>query len=206
MKILICNECSCEYSVINSREDKSKFCSKKCLSDNKRGDLNEKCDNCGKGFHLKKSAKKRYNRNMGVFCSMSCSSIYKKDYYKGKNNPNYRGRQYDSDGYRINHYPKVGRMKEHKYVVLNYLGIDNTPKDYIIHHRDCNIYENTPENLVLLTNNDHRWLHKQFGNATLWAFIHKKVTYSELISWSNDPERAKKILNLNIIKQKEKWK
>lgn len=34
-------------------------------------------------------------------------------------------------------------------------------------------------------------LHKQYGNATLWAFIHEKVKLEEIISWSNDPKKVK---------------
>ena len=119
---------------------------------------------------------------MGIFCTMECSTEYKKEFYKGKNNPNYKGKQYDSDGYRINHYPKIGRMREHKYVVLNYLNINEIAENYVIHHRDCNIYNNVPENLVILSSSDHRWLHKQYGNATLWAFMNNKVELNELIS------------------------
>jgi hypothetical protein len=202
---LICNNCNNEYEVINSRKNKSKFCSRKCSDLSKKAKPNQKCDYCGDSFHLKESAVKRYNRKMGIFCSMKCSSNYKKEYFLGKNNPNYRGRQYDSDGYRINHYPKKGRMREHKYIVTKYLSIDEIPKNHCIHHRDCNIYNNKPENLVILSNSDHRWLHKQYGNATLWAFMNNKITLEELILWSNDPKKAKKLLPLNIKKQKNEY-
>ena len=57
--------------------------------------------------------------------------------------------------------------------------------------------------LVLLSASDHRWVHNQFGNATLWAFYHKKIDLDSLIKWSNDPEKTKRILPLSIIKQKE---
>lgn len=203
---LICNDCGIEYEVINSRKDKSKFCSRKCSDTSKKAKPNQVCDYCETDFHLKESAVKRYNRNMGIFCSMKCSSLYKKEYYLGKNNPNFRGRQYDQDGYRINHYPKIGRMREHKFIALEFLDINKIPKDHVIHHRDCNIYNNVPENLVILTSSNHRWLHKQYGNATLWAFMNDKVSIEELISWSNDPELAKKLLPLNLNTQKDDFK
>jgi len=72
------------------------------------------------------------------------------------------------------------------------------PEGYCIHHRDCNIYNNDPSNLALLTNSDHRWIHKQYGNATLWAFCNNKVSLEDLISWSNNPERAKNLLTKSI--------
>ena len=197
-----CNICNKEQNICASRARNYKTCSKDCLKKYKQSlnDLNCTCTNCNIKFHLKPSQKKKYNRNMGEFCSMKCSTEYKKNFYKGKNNPNYRGKQYDNDGYRINHYPKIGRIKEHHYIVLNYLKLDKIPKGYVVHHRDCNIYNNVPENLCLLSPSDHRWLHKQFGNATLWAYCNNKISYSEIVSWSNDPERCK-IIQLNLINQ-----
>lgn len=204
MKIVNCLVCNKEQKISNARSATYKTCSKECLgiyikSKNK---LNCICTNCKKEFHLKESAIKRYNRNIGTFCSIKCSSEYKKNYYKGKNNPNFRGVQYDSDGYRINHYPKIGRIKEHHYVAFKELNINKLPKGYCIHHRDCNIYNNSPENLVLLSTSDHRWLHKQFGNATLWAFMNNKISYEELESWTNNKEKVK-ILKLNVKNQKK---
>lgn len=191
--------------VLNHRAKTYKTCSKECSSKYRKSltENNCICNNCDKRFHLKPSAIKRYNRTMGTFCSTKCSSEYKKSYYRGEVNPNYRGRQYDNDGYRINHYPKVGTMKEHHYVVFNFLNIDKLPKGYVVHHRDCDIYNNIPSNLALLTESDHRWIHKQYGNATLWAFMKDKIDVDSLIEWSNDKEKATILLSLSIIKQKE---
>lgn len=198
-----CEICNKEEKVSLSRIKNYKTCSHKCSSIRRKNmtPMNCECTNCNKKFHIKKSQIKKYNRNMGIFCSMKCSTEYKKEYYLGKNNPNYRGRQYDQDGYRINHYPKTGREKEHRYVARTYLGLNKIPKGLIVHHRDCNIYNNIPENLVLLNSSDHRWLHKQFGNATLWAFCQDKIELESLISWSNDPEKTERLLPLNLIKQ-----
>ena len=198
-----CEICGKEEIVSASRAKNYKTCSHKCSSIRRKSItiLNCKCTNCGKNFHLKESQIKRYNRNMGIFCSGKCSTEYKKEYYLGKNNPNYRGKQYDEDGYRINHYPKIGREKEHRYVAKEYLGINIIPKEMIVHHRDCNIYNNIPENLVLLTNANHRWLHNQFGSATLWAYCQNKIDLESLVSWSNNPQKAQQLLPLNLIKQ-----
>ncbi len=197
-----CKICGKEHSVNNNRKDTYITCSMKCFSIYRKSLVpkNCECTNCKTLFHMKESQVKRYNRNMGIFCSMKCSTEYKKAFYLGENNPNFRGAQYDL-GYRINHYPLKGRMKEHHFVAFNYLKIEKLPKNYCIHHRDCNIYNNTPENLALLTNSDHRWLHKQFGNATLWAFMNNKVSLEELISWSNNPEKSKQLLTLSVLNQ-----
>lgn len=138
---------------------------------------------------------------MGTFCSRTCVTTYKKAYYLGEGNPNYRGKQYDDEGYRIHHYPKVGRMKEHHYVVFTVLGITQIPKGFAVHHKDCNIYNNVPENLVVLSGSDHRWLHAQFGNATLWAHSQGKVDTKTLADWSNNPLKAEQLLDLNILQQ-----
>ena len=203
MKIKVkCEVCSKEQIVSPSRAKSYKTCGHTCSSIRKKGKPNCKCTNCNKKFHMKLSQQKRYNRNMGFFCSQKCSTEYKKSFYLGRNNPNFRGRQYSRDGYRINHYPKVGNIKEHRYVARTYLNLDKIPKNLIVHHRDCNIYNNIPENLVILNPSDHRWLHKQFGNATLWAYMNNKVSLEQLIQWSNDPIRTKKLIPLNLLMQK----
>lgn len=201
-----CKSCGKQETVSPSRSIRYKACSIKCYSSYKKSlvVLNCTCTNCSKEFYKKPSAIKRYNRDMGTFCSRKCSTEFKKSYYKGKNNPNYRGRQYDNTGYRINHYPKLGSIKEHHYIAFTTLGISKIPKGYCIHHKDCNIYNNSPENLCILSESDHRWIHKQFGNATLWAFQNNKVSYEELVEWSNDKDRCKLLL-LNLLNQKEKY-
>jgi hypothetical protein len=201
-----CKHCEKEEIVSPSRAKKYIACSMECYSSYRKS-LNKSnctCTNCSKEFYKKLSVIKRYNRSMGIFCSMKCSTEFKKSYYKGDKNPNYRGRQYDQDGYRINHYPKIGRVKEHHYITFMTLGISKIPEGYCVHHKDCNIYNNIPENLCIISESDHRWIHKQFGNATLWAFMNNKVTYEQLVEWSNDKEKCKLLL-LNLLNQKEQY-
>lgn len=200
-----CKNCGKEEHVYSSRFKNYKTCSFKCSSEYKKSLIpkNCKCDECGVDFYLKPSAIKRYNRTMGTFCSTKCCTKYKIDFYRGKNNPNYRGRNYDSDGYRIHHYPKIGRLAEHRYVTFNVLGIDKIPTGHCIHHRDCDIYNNSPENLVLLSNSDHRWIHKQFGNAGLYGYIKGLISLETLCECSNDYEKSKMLLPLNILTQKD---
>lgn len=200
-----CKNCGKEEFVYDSRVKSYKTCSFKCSSEYRKSltPKNCTCDECGTKFHLKESAVKRYNRTMGTFCSTKCCTKYKRDFYRGKKNPNYRGRNFDSDGYRIHHYPKVGRIKEHHYVAFNILGIDKIPKGYCIHHRDCDIYNNSPENLVLLSNSDHRWIHKQFGNAGLYGYMKGLVSLDVLCECSTDKEKSRRLLPLNILLQKD---
>ncbi len=201
MKILNCKVCNKEVKISPSRENTFETCSHKCSSILKKAKDNCTCTNCNKSFHLKESAIKRYNRTLGIFCSQQCSTEYKKKHYKGKNNPNYRNREYDSDGYKIIHYPTLGSIKEHHYVVFSILNINKIPKGYCVHHRDCNIHNNLPENLAVLSISDHKWLHHQFGNAVLWAFRNNKISLESLIEWSNEKEKAKQLLTINLLNQ-----
>lgn len=202
MEIVKCLVCNKEQKVTPTRKKLYKTCSHKCASILKKSKivLDGKCVQCNKEFVIGKNKNRRLNSKFGLFCSIKCSSEYKKNHYLGINNPNFRGKQYDSNGYRIHHYPKIGRMKESHYITFNTLDINKLPKGYNIHHRDCNIYNNIPNNLVILSAKDHRWLHKQFGNATLWAFMNNKITFEELCTWSNDKDKNY-LLQLNILQQ-----
>ena len=200
---LICINCQKEFKVIDSRKNSAKFCSKKCLGEYKKGKNNTVCTECGKLFHLKESSKKRYKRTHGYFCSTKCVSDFRKKEYIGENNPNFKNIQ-RKEGYLLGYLPRFGKIKLHHKIVFEYFNIDKIPENYCVHHRDCNIDNNDKENLVILNGSDHRWLHKNFGNATLWAYYNSKISLNELCDWSRDAERAKKLLPLNIIQQKEK--
>lgn len=108
---------------------------------------------------------------------------------------------YDHDGYRLIHSQTFGREKIHIAVAKEILGLTKIPKGYHVHHRDANYLNNDPENLCLLNLSDHRWVHSQFGSATLWAYMKNKVSLEQLVDWSNDKERAIKILPTNLFNQ-----
>lgn len=202
--VLECIICKKPYKRFGKQIKTAKTCSKKCLGIYLKGKLNTKCTECGDMFHLKASSKKRYKRTQGYFCSATCVAEYRKKAYLGKTNPNFRvDVTRDWDGYTLDYIPKFGRIKLHHKIVFEYLNIEKLPKGYCVHHRDCNINNNDRVNLVLLNGSDHRWLHKQFGNATLWAYIHNKVAIKDLIAWSNDKKRAARLLPVSIVTQKE---
>lgn len=211
MPINTCLKCNEEYSVKASRLEASKFCSMKCKWDFNGWDSspNTECSVCKKMFHLKPYAKKRFKRSLGFFCSNTCSGIAKKSSYSGEKNPNYRGVTKDSDGYALRIYSPqsvtalglVGRYKLHQAVCCEILGVSGLPKGAHVHHRDCDVLNNVAENLVVLTVSDHKWLHKQYGNATLWAYCHGKVGLDDMVSWSDDKERARKLIALSVKDQ-----
>ena len=200
---LNCKTCGVEFNIPHWRVRKAKYCSVGCANIALHGDNNTECTCCGKLFHMKESQKNRYKRNNGFFCSLNCMAENRRIFYKGENNPNYKGKERDYDGYLISNLPRFGRIKLHHGITFEILGINKVPKGFQIHHRDCNINNNTPNNLALLTDSDHRWLHKQFGNATLWAYVHNKIDLQSLMTWSMDEDRTKRLLDLNILIQKE---
>lgn len=193
----ICLNCNNHFTVINSRKDKAKYCSKRCANIQLLGEKNTICTECGVAFHIKESRKRRYKRTQGYFCSTKCVADFRKKAYIGINNPNFRNAE-TGNGYLLDRLPKFGRIKLHHKVCFEYLNINKLPNGYCIHHRDCQINNNDPENLALITCSDHRWLHKNFGNATLWAYLNNKISINELCDWCKNPERAMKLLQLNI--------
>lgn len=201
-----CKKCDIEFE---SKKSDAKYCSKSCVWEDKgwSSENNTTCTNCKTEFHMKLSAKKRYKRTHGYFCSNVCVGEFRSGgVYTGSKNPNYRGVTHDSDGYRI-YVPHLSsvtglkRMKLHQAVCCETLGIKKIGRGFHVHHRDCDIENNKAENLVVLNISDHKWLHKQYGVATLWANFHGKISTQLLISWSDNKNRAARLLNLNVIKQ-----
>lgn len=196
-----CIICNSEFKRFGKQTLTAKCCSSKCLGEYNKAKPNTKCTNCNKEFHIKQSQKNRYKRKQGYFCSITCLAEYRKICYLGEENPNFRKQVTRDDGYKLIYLPTIGRIKLHHFITFNILGINKIPKGYCIHHRDCNVDNNEPENLVLLTNSDHRWLHKQFGNATLWAYMNNLVSLEELSKWTNNIEETNRLLPLSILGQ-----
>lgn len=186
---------------------KAKFCSRKCKFEYHgwSNSDNQICTQCREPFHIKQSQVTRFSRSHGVFCSNVCYAKFKKVAYLAENNPNHKGKNTDADGYR-KYVSSAGRLngftatKLHTAICAEIIGVKSI-KGFNIHHRDCNIENNEPENLVILENTDHRWLHKQFGVATLWAFMHGKIDINSLCEWSDDKERALRLLPLSVLNQ-----
>lgn len=201
-----CETCGDNFSVIRARAVTAKYCSTGCRDIGLKKAPNQTCIVCEKKFHMKQSQINRYARELGTVCSYACSGVLKAKAFLGENNPNYKGRNTDQDGYRIYSPPAsyllgLKRMKLHQAICCESLGIQKIPKGFHVHHRDCDIENNTPNNLVVLTPSEHKWLHKQYGVATLWAYMHTKVSLESLINWSDDKEQASKLLALDVTQQ-----
>lgn len=75
-----CKNCSKEFEVVKSRQNKAAFCSAKCREDflNKFHRITRACLNCGKEFTRKKYRQKQIKL---LFCSVPCANLY---LFKGK--------------------------------------------------------------------------------------------------------------------------
>jgi hypothetical protein len=197
---VVCKVCKKEEYVNLSRSKYYVTCSLKCMGSNfqKPRIPNCFCKNCNK--HIYKKPSKKVSK-LGDFCSMKCLSEYQKIAFLAQNNPNYKGIIRNTDGYKMLHIPNMGSMKHHNFTMYSILGIKKVPKGYNLHHRDCNRDNNLPDNLCLINRSDHMWIHKQFGSAVLWAYSKNQIDLDTLIKWSNDQERAKRLLPLTLEQQ-----
>lgn len=197
-----CLICGKGFSFCKSRAATAKYCSRECSAKASIKPHNARCSQCGS--LVKKKPKELSKVKLGVFCSSECWGKFIKTAYAGDKNPNYNLTGVGKDGYRT-HVPaaKSGskERKLHRETWREVMCIDEIPEATHIHHRDCDVLNNDPMNLVALTTGDHIWLHKQYGNATLWAISHGKLSVSDAISWSDDPSRASRLLTLTSVAQ-----
>ncbi len=202
-----CLLCLKDFSIPIARKDTAKYCSRVCADKAPREKNHVNCAECGKSFPLKKSQAER-SKYWGNFCSKPCSSSFQSRMRSGENNPNFKNRNYCNDGYRL-YTPQAslklgfGKVKLHHAITFITLGINSIPSGYHVHHKDCDIMNNNEDNLQLISTSDHKWIHKEFGSATLWAFERGKIKLDDILSWSSDRLRAKFLLLSNISNQKD---
>ena len=201
-----CVTCSSEFSVIASRKDTAKFCSSTCAAKAEKPKNMVRCAECGGLFHLKKSHAER-NKVWGSFCGAACVATYRARASSGSGNPNYKGRVFDQDGYRIYSPPASLKLtngkqrKVHQQVALEATGLTELPLSMHVHHKDCDILNNVASNLSFMSVSDHKWIHKQFGSAVLRAVERGEVDVAIAASWSDDPIRATILLLNNCVMQ-----
>lgn len=200
----VCQHCAKTFVTQNNSHE-YKFCSHRCSADNTKASLESECSVCGNRFH-----RKSYHRNKtkNMTCSRECTAILRQTLYRGKDNPNYKARNYTCDGYVLTPPHAESRSDGiveallHKAICCEVLGVNKVSGKFMhVHHRDCDKFNNKASNLVILNLSDHRWLHAQFGNATLWAYQKGKITLDNLMSWSDDPDRARRLLDLSVLDQ-----
>lgn len=183
-----CEYCGKEFQVINSRRSTAKYCSKECANKGLHGNLNCKCEICGKPLHRKPSQIKKYKH---ITCSKECLNKLKSKLYsgegnhqyglKGKLNASFKGnitRKRNNNiidilVYEPNHpyCNKDGRVKLHRLLVeQNYQRFNSKyfekinnrivlKKNIDVHHLNFNHDDNRIENLVPLTRGEHTTIH-----------------------------------------------
>ena len=151
--------------------------------------FNMECPVCGKKFHLKPSAVKRFKTH---YCSKECQNEARKEYMKGSGNHQYglKGKlnaSWKSDiretryGYiivRDYSHPfcdKQGWVFEHRLVAEEFLltpensieinGKMYLKKEYEVHHMNFDRKDNRKENLQVLTKKEHRSMHNKLNQC-----------------------------------------
>ena len=81
MKKVICKQCECEFEKEKNKVNESIkrewsfFCSKECLSENRKRRKKIKCKNCGKEV-IRTFADIKKSKTNNFFCNRSCSATY----------------------------------------------------------------------------------------------------------------------------------
>ena len=186
-----CEWCGKEFSVCPSRMKAEHICcSRKCAANLKKSlqKPNSVCPICGKHFYIKPCQKKDDNSNC---CSRECLRKQKHYTMLGEGNHQYglkgdKNSSWKSDekisryGYRqirVLDHPfrdKQDFVLEHRLVAEKYLlneenkieidGKFYLRPEYEVHHKDMNRLNNNPDNLMVLTHQQHRAIH----NVSLW--------------------------------------
>ena len=150
--------------------------------------FNVTCPVCGKKFHLKPSVIKRFKTH---YCSKSCHNMAKREYMKGEKNHQYglrgsknaswKGTTRKLTGYGYVMVREVGHpfadeqgwVFEHRLIAEKYFLNDEnsvlikgkrylSPK-YQVHHKNFDRTDNRPENLSVMTREEHKRLHNMLN-------------------------------------------
>ena len=145
----VCETCGKEFQLKSSetrvKENRVHYCSTKCRDEGRKTGKMIKCKNCDKEFYTTRND----------FCSKKCAIEYKKK--------NYNHKTYMENGYVVRYidgYNKKGNVKEHRYIMEQYLGRKLDPNE-IVHHKDGNKLNNDINNLEVMTWGEHSKLHRK---------------------------------------------
>jgi hypothetical protein len=166
-KIRTCPQCGATFTR-RANQSNPKYCSPECFAQGRCKGRNLKtysCKRCGKEFERYESTVRNPER---VYCSGFCrdeSRVYK----IGPDHPQWTGGTYISGGYCYERdYSKrritgdYGYRATHLRVAEETLGRLLAPGEHV-HHLNGVKLDNRPENLLALSNSDHRALHGYYS-------------------------------------------
>lgn len=127
-------------------------CTKACRG--ARVGANKICLGCGETFFAKWGGQK--------VCSHSCKSVHRDQ--SGDKNPNWKGEHVGTRGYTYIRRPEHPRAMRSGYVKRADLVAEETlgrplRDDEVVHHKNHNRLDDSPENLLVLTVKEHMALH-----------------------------------------------
>lgn len=175
-----CRVCGKIEYVNPSRAKKYATCSRECMGKYYHTKFSNSvikiCPECGKEFKVKPS-----HANKRKYCSLECMYKGLPERFLGSGNPNYKGRDLNSDGYKKD--TSNSKFTEHRETVKKVLNIKDIPSVFIVHHKDGDKHSNDPKNLILLTHKEHTWLHKNLGNYVFKALFSGQLSIDTVLSW-----------------------
>ncbi len=149
--MVACRICSKEFYVKPSHKKLGygKFCSRRCQHQGQRRGKHVACAGCGEKIwrtpkELKRSKSKKF------FCSKTCQTKWRNQYYSGKRHPNWNGGYYQRY--------KAFLISEGIPQECNMCGTKDV-RVLSVHHKDGNHRNNVVSNLVWLCLNCHHLTH-----------------------------------------------
>lgn len=172
------------------RNNKNKFCSRKCFysfTHFKNPERFRTCIECRKGF-CTNIAYIRRSDSSGKFCSVKCTRLY-----KSKN----RARNIASNGY-INIWCEERKRMypEHRIIMERLLGRRLLKSEHV-HHINHIRTDNRIENLQVMSHSDHMKLHGNYSHlkksidvtCSVCGGISNKQAYYVRVKWNSDLQR-----------------
>lgn len=125
-----------------------KYCSKDCQNQGQRTGRFIICETCGKeDWKMQKQI--RHSKSKKFFCSKSCQTIWRNQFYVGTKHPNWQGGEFT--------YHRI--MKKHgAFPKCTKCGLEDK-RVLLIHHVDHNRKNNVIGNLMWLCRNCHYLIH-----------------------------------------------
>jgi len=146
-----CKICNKEFYIKPNHLKRGwgKYCSRECQHEGARRGKFVRCAVCGKQTWKAPRALK-HSKSGNFFCSKSCQTVWRNQYFSGRRHPNWRGGEYVrckdiliQSG--VNPVCKVCGTKDERVL--------------IVHHKDRNHKNHSIKNLVWLCLNCHHLVH-----------------------------------------------